>query len=207
MRYAASKREAAVSWTWRRTATWSSIDEMAAYAVAHSGWTASRSAVTRWARRREQLVAAGVADAPDLGARRRASPGRVQPAGLRPGGRHIGTPDLLDPEAGVVGEYDGAAHLARRQRRRDREREDAFRPVGLEYFTMVRGTSATARRRGRRMDEARGRAALRRPTGSARLDGRSARPGGSPTITVDQRRGLDDRQQRDRLLGYRAVTA
>ncbi len=31
-------------------------------------------------------------------------------------GRHIGTPDLLDPVAGVVGEYDGALHLAGEQR-------------------------------------------------------------------------------------------
>ena len=28
-------------------------------------------------------------------------------------GQHIGTPDLLDPVAGVVGEYDGALHLER----------------------------------------------------------------------------------------------
>ena len=39
------------------------------------------------------------------------------------GGRLIGTPDLIDPEAGVVGEYDGALHLAGSQRARDVERE------------------------------------------------------------------------------------
>jgi hypothetical protein len=33
-------------------------------------------------------------------------------------GRHIGTPDILDAEAGVVGEYDGSVHLLRAQRAR-----------------------------------------------------------------------------------------
>ena len=51
-------------------------------------------------------------------------------------GRHVGTPDLLDVEAGVVGEYEGAdVHLNPESRHRDLGREDAFRAVGLEYFT------------------------------------------------------------------------
>lgn len=52
-------------------------------------------------------------------------------------GNHIGTPDLLDLEHGVVGEYDGALHLQGRQRAKDIRRESAFRRVGLEYVTMV----------------------------------------------------------------------
>ena len=31
-------------------------------------------------------------------------------------GRHLATPDLVDPGAGVVGEYDGAVHLTGAQR-------------------------------------------------------------------------------------------
>jgi hypothetical protein len=52
-------------------------------------------------------------------------------------GRHLGTPDLLDVEAGVVGEYDGAVHLRTRRRARDIAREGRFRGCGLEYFTIV----------------------------------------------------------------------
>ena len=60
-------------------------------------------------------------------------------------GRHIGTPDLLDEEAGVVGEYDGSLHLQGSQRARDVGREEAFRSVGLEYFTVVAGDLADER--------------------------------------------------------------
>jgi hypothetical protein len=52
-------------------------------------------------------------------------------------GRHIGTPDLLDPVTGVVGEYEGGVHLDRRRRGIDVRREQAFREVGLEYFPVV----------------------------------------------------------------------
>ncbi|QBR93172.1 hypothetical protein [Nocardioides euryhalodurans] len=54
-------------------------------------------------------------------------------------GRLLGYPDLLDPVAGVVGEYDGAAHRGRDRHRRDVAREQCFRDVGLEYFTVVAG--------------------------------------------------------------------
>lgn len=55
------------------------------------------------------------------------------------GGRHVGTPDLLDPVAGVAGEYDGSLHLHGAQRSRDVRREEAFRGLGLEYVTMLAG--------------------------------------------------------------------
>lgn len=54
-------------------------------------------------------------------------------------GRFIGRPDLLDVEAGVVGEYDGDHHRSTAARRRDLEREDSFRACGLEYFSVVAG--------------------------------------------------------------------
>jgi hypothetical protein len=52
-------------------------------------------------------------------------------------GRHIGTPDLLDPVAGVAGEYEGVVHLERRQRGVDVRREQVLRDVGLEVFPVV----------------------------------------------------------------------
>jgi hypothetical protein len=54
-------------------------------------------------------------------------------------GRLLGLPDLLDPVAGVVVEYDGAAHKDRERHRRDVAREDRFRRCGLEYLTVVAG--------------------------------------------------------------------
>ncbi len=54
-------------------------------------------------------------------------------------GRHIATPDLLDPVAGVVGEYDGAIHLEDRSRRRDLDREALYRDHHLELVTMMSG--------------------------------------------------------------------
>lgn len=56
-------------------------------------------------------------------------------------GRLVGVPDLLDEEAGVVGEYDGVVHLAAPQRAKDVRREAAFRALGLEYVTMLAGDS------------------------------------------------------------------
>ena len=59
-------------------------------------------------------------------------------------GRHLATPDLLDPEAGVVGEYEGGVHLAAGQRASDVRREAALRSVGLECVTMVAADRADA---------------------------------------------------------------
>ena len=57
-------------------------------------------------------------------------------------GRHIGTPDLLDAEAGVYGEYDCASCISTGRRRlKDLTREDAFRRLGLEPVVMVTGQS------------------------------------------------------------------
>ena len=52
-------------------------------------------------------------------------------------GNLLGVADLLDPVAGVVGEYDGAAHRGAGRHRRDVAREDRFRRAGLEYVKVV----------------------------------------------------------------------
>lgn len=52
-------------------------------------------------------------------------------------GKLIGTPDLIDPVAGVIGEYEGDLHLAGKQRAKDVRREERFRNVGLECCTML----------------------------------------------------------------------
>jgi hypothetical protein len=118
-------------------------------------------------------------------------------------GHHIGTPDLLDPEAGVVGEYNGALHLEGAQRRRDRTREEAFRRVGLECFTMLAGDSSRPDLMADRMHAARSRARWVAPTNR---DWTVELPSWwIPTVTVEQRRNLDE-GQRARLLKLRLRT-
>jgi len=87
----------------------------------------------------------------------------VNPPVFDLGGRLLGYPDLLDVEAGVVGEYDGAAHRGRDRHRRDVAREDRIRAVGLEYFTVVAGDLADETLVVGRMRQARRRARFLAP--------------------------------------------
>jgi hypothetical protein len=50
-------------------------------------------------------------------------------------GRLLGVADLLDVEAGLVGEYDGATHRQAHRHAADVRREDVFRRSGLEIVT------------------------------------------------------------------------
>lgn len=112
-------------------------------------------------------------------------------------GRRVGTPDVLDLERGVVGEYDGELHLAGRQRATDLRREGAFRRVGLEYVTMVASDRRDPGDFIRRTREARARAA-RTPVSERRW---TVDPPSwwVSTHTVAQRRALDG-WQRERYL-------
>ncbi|PUA83002.1 hypothetical protein [Nocardioides currus] len=135
--------------------------------------------------------------------------GRPMPLANRPvfdrNGRHVGTPDLLDVEAGVYGQYDGAAvHLVGAQRSTDIRQEAAYRELGLEGVTMVAGDLADTTAFARRLVEAYARAA-RRPAAERRwLDELPA--WWTPTVTVAQRRALGEAERR-RLLGYRRTAA
>ncbi len=54
-------------------------------------------------------------------------------------GKLLGYPDLFDPVAGMVGEYDGADHKDGVRHQADVAREARYREHGLEYFTVVGG--------------------------------------------------------------------
>ena len=127
MRYARDLREASGPSTWRPTPT--SYDRRAGRLRAeHPGWTAFPSAARRALPRRELLVTHGGRAEDDLGRWTPVCRALCATCPIFDGhGRHIGTPDLLDPVAGVVGEYDGALHLAGEQRARDVRRAEAFR--------------------------------------------------------------------------------
>ncbi|NYG56658.1 hypothetical protein [Nocardioides perillae] len=73
-------------------------------------------------------------------------------------GRVLGVADLVDPDHGVVGEYDGAEHRTRARHRRDVHREAAFRAAGLEVVTAVSGDLDRRDRAVSRIDQAYARA-------------------------------------------------
>lgn len=117
-------------------------------------------------------------------------------------GRHLGTPDLLDLETGVMGEYDGELHLPRAQRARDVQRADLLRAHDLESVVMMAedfddldayiGRLHAARRR-----------ALRR-AGDQRTWTIQPPEWWTPTVSVAERRALTAHQRR-RFLGYRSA--
>lgn len=118
-------------------------------------------------------------------------------------GRHIGTPDLVDPVAGVIGEYDSALHLIGSQRTKDVRREGDFRALGLEYVTML-GSDSTD-------DFGSFLTRLHTAYGNARFAAEADRlwtihppHWWIDTTTVDARRNLPAHLQ-DRLLRYRRV--
>ncbi len=203
MRYAASAWDAARALDMAAYSDLVSIAELRDYAGEHPGWTGVpqvRTALTladenAWSptevRMREIWQDAGL--------------GRplCNPPMFDRSGRLIGTPDLLDPVAGVVGEYEGALHLAGHQRAHDVRREGVFRHHGLEPVTMVAADLP---------DPSDFLARLRAAYGRARTDRPGDRswtlehpPWWTPTQTVAQRRALDPRM-RERLLRHRWVS-
>jgi hypothetical protein len=202
MRYARSVRSAVVAADMAMYADLVSRGELAAWAVSNRGWTGCprlREALpltdeNSWSPQETlSLRLPWILDA-----------GLPRPLTNRPvfdrDGRHIGTPDLLDEEAGVAGEYDGPLHLAGERRGRDVRREAEFRRVGLETFVVTGADAADPMGAVLRMRQARARARFEAPS-------RRAWTVEPPrwwvrTDSVDRRRALDD-QQRARLLGYR----
>jgi hypothetical protein len=82
-------------------------------------------------------------------------------------GRLIGVPDLFDPVAGLVGEYQGEDHKKGPQHRKDVAREEGFRDHGLEFFELVGGDIANRRVAVERMLNARRRAKFLPPESCA----------------------------------------
>lgn len=113
-------------------------------------------------------------------------------------GRLLGVADLLDPEAGVVGEYDGGDHADKRRRRRDARREDAFREVGLEPFKVVTGDLDDTDLVVGRMTRARSRA-LWLPPSECRwtLDESTDEPAETLDFRLDRRDMLRELHDRD----------
>ncbi|RLV50474.1 hypothetical protein D9V37_00305 [Nocardioides mangrovicus] len=100
-------------------------------------------------------------------------------------GRLLGVPDLFDPVAGVVGEYDGAHHKDADQHRADVVREGGFRDHGLEYFAVVEGQLRQRRAVAERARRTRERAKFLPPESCAWT--LTPPPWWTPTPTLDER--------------------
>ena len=117
------------------------------------------------------------------------------------GGHHLFTPDVLDLEAGIAGEYDGSVHDRGRARSKDLDRDELTKRLGIEVVTMMAGRGEKQR-------------FLRRLDGAyRRAEGRS-----EPRLwtieqpnwwvdasTVDRRRALTA-FERERWLGHRRTS-
>ena len=203
MRYARDLREAARVLSMAAYSDEVAVDELARYALEHPGWTGvprCRDAIPYadencWSPTELDVVLVWRIDA-----------GLPRPLCNRPvfdrSGNHIATPDLLDPEAGVVGEYEGAVHLTNVRRAKDIRREELFRRLGLEYFTVVNSDLWDPSGLAERMHAVRSRAKWL--PDSARCWTIDSPPWWIPTETVAQRRALTPEQRR-RLLRYRAA--
>lgn len=138
MRYSPGVRAAVVSMDMASAAELASLRMMAGYVEQHPAWTGVEQ----------------VRLALPLASERSLSPKETETrliwvldAGLPPPlcnvpvftthGRYVGRPDLLDLDAGVVGEFDGAEHRLGPRHTHDVEREDKFRRLGLEYFKIT----------------------------------------------------------------------
>ena len=111
-------------------------------------------------------------------------------------GNHLMTPDLLDAEAGVIGQYDGLVHERTRVRRRDLEVEELCRELGLEVVTMLSTDLRDLRSFDRRLATAYERAARRRREQSGRAWTLDQPWWWTDTSTVARRRALDDEARR-----------
>lgn len=202
MRYAPTLRDAGVALDMAAYSDLVSIDEVTAYALAHPAWTGvpqCREALghadeNSWSPTEVEMRWIWTVDA------RRPRPLCNRPVFTR-SGRHLGTPDLIDPTSGVLGQYDGHLHLAGKQRARDLDRDAGFRAVGLEQVTMVAADRADPGAFIKRLHAAYDQARRRSP--DDRLWTTEPPPGWIATDTVAARRSLDDRQ-RAWLLRYRA---
>lgn len=201
MRYAGSEWASAAVLDMAAYSDLVSIEEAQTYALDHPGWTGIRRC-----RKALALADENAWSPPEVRMRElwlSAAPKALlscnAPVFNRRGGL-IGVPDLIDPAAGVVGEYDGAHHLEGSQRATDVRREGHFRGHRLEYVVMTGPDLADPTHFVARLATAYERAADSR--GHERTWTTDQPTWWTPTQTVAQRRALPE-WQRARLLAHR----
>ena len=203
MRYAQSERAAVRCFEMAAYSDLVSCEELQEYADRHSGWTGIPQVRTVLPHLDENSWSPMEPDARSVWISLAGCPRPLCNAPVFDvSGRHIGTPDFIDPVAGVVGEYDGALHLEGARRHRDVTREAAFRAVGLETVTMTAPDWRDLSGFVARLHAAYARA-TRTPV-SNRAWTLEQPPWWIDTSTVAKRRALTDEQRR-RALRWRRV--
>ncbi|GGF43969.1 hypothetical protein GCM10011519_17240 [Marmoricola endophyticus] len=187
MRYAPSLTAAVVAAEMAAFSDLVSADELAAYVLDHPGWTGIERA-----RRATRLMSENSWSPMESRLRmlwlKHGLPAvLVNPPVFDLAGRHVATPDLLEPESGLAVEYDGVEHLDVSQRRHDVGREEQMRDVGLEYVTVLGPDLAAPERLAARMERAVRRAASTRRVRSWTT---TPPPGWLGADTVAERRAL-----------------
>ena len=114
-------------------------------------------------------------------------------------GRHLGTPDLIDPSTGLVGQYHGDSHLSLVAASKDNKQDADYREVGLEPVAMFATDWHDLGDFVRRLVAAACRAREQTRRRGWTID---PPPWWTPTETVEQRRALAQ-WQRERYLRYR----
>lgn len=181
-----------------------SREELAAYAATLNGWTGIPQFRAALGRMRENSWSPQETDLREV-CELEAGFSRLlcnQPV-FDASGHHLVTPDLFDAEAGLAIEYEGEVHLESGQRRRDRDRAELMRQIGIEMVSIMCGDSADRDALVRRLLAARSRARQRTGARAWTVD----QPAWwVPTETVAQRRALTP-EQRERWLRLRRRTA
>ncbi|UUZ60174.1 hypothetical protein [Nocardioides sp. B-3] len=116
-----------------------------------------------------------------------------------PDGRHVGTPDVIDPVLGLLAQYNGSLHVTADRVSRDWRKDGAYRDLGLETVTMVASDWADLEGFAARLRVAAQRARARTTPVLWTVEPPAR---WTSTTTVAQRRALAD-WQRERYLRYR----
>ncbi len=116
-------------------------------------------------------------------------------------GRHVGTPDLIGPDLGLVCEYNGSQHLSLAGASADLKKESAYRDLGLECVSMLASDWGDLDGFTQRLLAAKRRAECRTTPREWTLQ---PPHWWTPTETVVRRRALDE-WQKSRFLGYRRI--
>jgi hypothetical protein len=138
MRRVEDPREAVVAMDMAAAAWLASIRQMLAYALARTRWRRARQVM--WAL---QLASEDSRSPNETRMRLAWEIDAGFPAPLVNqhvwdlNGRLLGIADILDPVAGVVGEFDGADHRTARRHSKDVGREGRFRDEKLEFFRVT----------------------------------------------------------------------
>lgn len=117
-------------------------------------------------------------------------------------GRHVATPDLVDPRLGLLGLYNGRDHLTLVGASNDRDQEATYRDLGLETVTMLATDWSDLDGFAQRVQQAAGRARERHGVRPWTLTPPSS---WVSTSTVERRRALTAEQRR-RFLRYRLAS-